>query len=334
MKTLMVLEAAQADAVEVSGLVAVDPPLRNALRVVEQMAKRSSGVLITGPTGVGKELLAAQVHARSGRRGAFVAINCAAFSEGLAESALFGHVRGAFTGAVSNAQGAFVEAHRGTLFLDEMGELDPSVQAKLLRVLEEGSVRPVGASKSTPVDVRIVAATNRDLRQEISASRFRADLFFRIATFIIEVPALRERPGDLDALIQRFLAQHDRAPRVLLSTAARRALLNYAWPGNVRELRNVMERILALAPPGEISEATLLTLAPELSQVPVDAPPAEGASLRQALARTERRLIRARLASGDGHRQRLADDLGVHRTTLWRKMKRLSASDDPPPSRV
>ncbi|WP_394823723.1 sigma 54-interacting transcriptional regulator [Pendulispora albinea] len=323
---------------DTGGLVAVDPPLQQALHTVDQVAKRGGSVLITGPTGSGKELLARHVHLRSGRQGAFVAVNCAAFSDGLAESALFGHVRGAFTGAVSNAGGAFVEAHRGTLFLDEIGELDPGVQAKLLRALEEGSIRAVGASKPTAIDVRVVAATNRDLRKEIAMSRFRSDLYFRIATFVVEVPPLRDRPGDRDALITRFHAQHDRGSRISFSREARHALDRYPWPGNVRELRNVMERVLSLAAPGELTEAALLDLAPELATahaVPAEAPRRKDAiltsvrptagktSAREAAALIEQQLIRERLARGGTQLQKLADELGIHRTTLWRKLKRL-----------
>lgn len=181
--------------------IAVDPPLLEALYTIEIAAPRSGGVLITGPTGVGKECLARRVHERSGRSGSFVALNCGALVEGLAESTLFGHARGAFTGAHHASPGAFVEAHRGTLFLDEIGELDLRIQAKLLRALEDGSVRALGASRPTHVDLRVVAATNRDLRQEITEKRFRMDLYFRIATFVINVPRLSERPGDLTALI-------------------------------------------------------------------------------------------------------------------------------------
>jgi len=338
------VSAARRPQLDTGGMVAVDPPLRRAIRVVEQVAARRQGVLVTGPTGCGKELIARRVHVRSGRRGNFVAVNCAAFNEGLAESTLFGHVRGAFTGAVSGAVGAFVEAHEGTLFLDEIGELDLSIQAKLLRALEEGFVRAVGASKPTAIDVRIVAATNRDLRHEVAVSRFRADLYFRLATFVVEVPALRERPRDLDALIERFHAQHDRAARISLGADARRALASYTWPGNVRELRNVMERVLSLAAPGRLTEAALLQLAPELAmgragdktekvEKAEKAEKTEKTSPRQALAKNERQTIRARLASGDAQRQKLADELGIHRSTLWRKMKRIAASEDPPPSR-
>ncbi|WP_394847330.1 sigma 54-interacting transcriptional regulator [Pendulispora brunnea] len=309
------------------GLVAVDPPLRTALRVLEQVARRKQGVLVTGPTGVGKELLATHLHARSGRAGAFVPVNCAAFNESLAESTLFGHVRGAFTGAVSNVPGAFVEAHRGTLFLDEIGELELAVQAKLLRALEECSVRAVGASKATEVDVRIVAATNRDLRREVAAGRFRADLYFRLATFVVEVPALRERPGDLEALVDCFHRQHDRAAQVRLSAGARGWLARYPWPGNVRELRNVMERVLALAAPGELTETGLLELAPELcTAIANDDGTREKRTTRQALAIQEQEMIHARVARGGVKRQKLADELGIHRTTLWRKMKRLVPS--------
>ncbi|WP_394836989.1 sigma 54-interacting transcriptional regulator [Pendulispora rubella] len=319
------LKAAKRSPRTVGGLVAVDPPLQTALCVLEQVAKRKQGVLVTGPTGVGKELLATHLHMRSGRAGAFVPVNCAAFNESLAESTLFGHVRGAFTGAVSNVPGAFVEAHRGTLFLDEIGELELAVQAKLLRALEEGSIRAVGASKATAVDVRIVAATNRDLRGEVAAGRFRADLYFRLATFVVEVPALRERPGDFEALVDCFHRQHDRAAQVRISAGARLRLASYPWPGNVRELRNVMERVLALAPRGELTEAILLDLAPELHAGSSD-DTLDKMTTRQALAMQEQEVIHARVARGGVKRQKLADELGIHRTTLWRKMKRLAAS--------
>ncbi|KYG03497.1 hypothetical protein BE21_04635 [Sorangium cellulosum] len=294
-------------------IVAVDPPLRAALELIERAAVRRGGVLIMGPTGVGKDLLARRVHRCSGRAGAFVAVNCAAFNEGLVESSLFGHVRGAFTGAVASVPGALLEAHRGTLFLDELGELSAPVQAKLLRAIEGGFVRPLGAARSSPVDLRIVAATNRDLRREVDAGRFRADLYFRLATFIVDVPPLRERPGDIAALVAKLAGEHDRARDVRLSAAAVRALTAYRWPGNVRELRNVIERVLSLAPEGQIGIDVLRRLAPELLE-PATAPP-DG-----TLASTVQHRMLDRLHRG-GTRQQVAEDLGIHRSTLWRRLK-------------
>ncbi|WP_437765357.1 sigma 54-interacting transcriptional regulator [Sorangium sp. So ce281] len=306
-------------------IVAVDPPLRAALRVIEIAAPRRASLLITGPTGVGKELLARRLHQRSGRPGAFVAINCAALSDGLVESTLFGHVRGAFTGAVSTLPGAFVEAQQGTLFLDEFGELAPAIQAKLLRALEHGEVRPVGGARATTVDVRVVAATNRDLKREVERSRFRADLYFRMATFVIDVPPLCERPRDLAALARKLSAAHERSGAVTLSVEAEQALHAYAWPGNVRELHNVIERVLSLAGDGEVGIDELLRLAPELS----------AARQRDAadgtLADLERRRILEVLRDG-GARGQVAEALGIHRTTLWRRLKRMTAPGEGAPS--
>jgi transcriptional regulator with PAS, ATPase and Fis domain len=276
-------------------------------------------VIITGPTGVGKERLARRVHDRSNRKGRFVALNCGALVEGLAESTLFGHARGAFTGAVAAVPGAFVEAHRGTLFLDEIGELDLRIQAKLLRALEDGVVRPLGASQLTAVDVRVVAATNRDLRGEVAQGRFRADLFFRLATFLVHVPPLHDRPADLDALITYLIAAHDRAAAVTLSTPARAALARYAWPGNARELKNVIERIFTLAPPGDLLVESLLRLAPELAEALHEAKSGK-------LARNEEWCILTAIEESEGSRRKAAADLGIHRTTLWRKMQRLGLS--------
>jgi transcriptional regulator with PAS, ATPase and Fis domain len=292
------------------GLVAVDRPLRNAIEILDVAAKRHAGVLITGPTGVGKERLAQRVHEQSGRRGAFVALNCAALHEGLVESALFGHAKGAFTGAVSAVPGALVESDGGTLFLDEVGELDLRIQAKLLRVLEDHCVRPLGKAGERRVDTRVVAATNRDLRDEAAHGRFRSDLFYRLATFIVQVPPLCERPRDLSALVELFIARHDRGRQVRLSAAAREALLAYDWPGNVRELGNVIERVFALALPGALSLDDLQHFAPEVAP----APPL-GQRARECIGRVK---------SGQIKKVEAAAELGVHRTTVWRQMKRLN----------
>lgn len=300
------------------GIVAVDAPLRRALRIIGIAAPRTSSVLVTGPTGVGKERLARRLHTESKRSGAFVAINCAALVDGLAESTLFGHARGAFTGALHDARGAFVEADRGTLFLDEVGELDARMQAKLLRVLEGGHVRPLGAPRDREVDVRIVAATNRDLTVEMEHGRFRSDLYFRLATFVVDVPPLSVRPADLQALVRRLCRAHDRGAAIRFTAQAHGLLCAYAWPGNVRELENVIERALSLATGGELDVEELLSIAPELG-----GPRAAADSGRVGvLARREREAIDDALATTAG-RARAAEELGIHRSTLWRKMKRL-----------
>ena len=299
-----------------STFVAVDPPLRDALRAIEAIARRPGSVLITGPTGVGKERLARRVHERTtvDRHKRTRAIG--ALVDGLADSTLFGHSRGAFTGAVTAEPGAFVEAREGTLFLDEIGELDLRIQAKLLRALEDRAVRPLGASNLRSVTARIVTATNRDLRREVAEGRFRADLYFRLATFVVDVPALRTRPGDLAELIACLTAQHDRGRLVSLSAEARRAFTQYSWPGNARELRNVVERTFALASPGQLSLEALLRLAPELQEERVPGAPG-------ALAQNERHSIRTAIQDSAGSRKKAAAELGIHRTTLWRKMRRL-----------
>lgn len=311
-KALALVDAAAPDD---SAIVAVDLPLRRALRVVDAAARRRASVLVTGPTGVGKELIARRIHERSGRNGAFVPINCAAVSEGLAESTLFGHARGAFTGAAGSVPGAFVEADGGTLFLDEVGELDLRLQARLLRALEDGSVRPLGAARPRSVDVRVVAATNRDLKKETSAGTFRSDLYFRLAAFVVQVAPLRERPADLAALIQRFVREHERSNDVQLTPGALEVLRGYAWPGNVRELKNVVERVLSLSPSGPLDADELCALAPELELASVPQP---GGSI----ARREQQAIDDALREATGRRAQAAHELGIHRTTLWRKLKR------------
>jgi formate hydrogenlyase transcriptional activator len=237
-------------------------PLAKVLSLVEQVAPTSSSVLILGETGTGKELIARAIHDRSPRRDSpLVKVNCSAISAGLVESELFGHVRGAFTGAVNARTGRFEVANGGTIFLDEVGELPLDTQVKLLRVLQEREIEPVGSSQSKKVDVRVIAATNRDLEKGIEAGRFRADLYFRLNVFPIVMPPLREREGDVEPLVHFFV---DRFARELgkhisgVSRASLDRLLAYHWPGNVRELSNLIERGVVLA------NGPILDLSPEL----------------------------------------------------------------------
>ena len=296
-------------------------------KLVNQAAASPSTVLVTGETGVGKEVIARALHARSGRsREPFVAINCAAFPEALLESELFGHVKGAFTGADRNKIGLFEAAGTGTLFLDEIAETPLSLQAKLLRVLQEREVRPVGGHQQTAVECRIVTATNRTLRTEVAEGRFREDLFYRLNVFPIRIPPLRERKADILPLARHFLALH--GPRegkveCHLSLATTHLLEGYSWPGNVRELENEILRILMITPSGQL--ITPKSLSPKI--VDILEPVARGArsdeSLKEALDRIEAWMIRRALANNGGGKSRTAKRLGLTREGLYKKMKRL-----------
>ncbi len=306
------------------------PAMRATLALVERAARSRASVLLYGETGTGKEILARTIHTRS-ERGArpFVAVNCAAFAETLLESELFGHVRGAFTGADRDKKGLFEVAGGGTLFLDEVGEMSLALQAKLLRVLQERELRPVGGTRARPVDVRLVAATNRQLRTEIAATRFRADLYYRLAVFPIQVPPLRERPEDVLPLTTHFLALHgarEGKDGCQLSRDAANLLLAHGWPGNVRELENEVQRALALAEPGDpllpqhFSERLGAVLEP------VDGAGGADESLRQTLGRIEAWLIRKALDAQGGRRAATARRLGITREGLYKKMQKYGIS--------
>ncbi|MBL8858667.1 MAG: sigma 54-interacting transcriptional regulator [Planctomycetes bacterium] len=283
-------------------------------------------VLITGESGVGKELVARAIHSRSARaRGPFVAVNCASLGEGLLEADLFGYAPGAFTGASSAGRdGLFAAAHGGTILLDEIGELDPALQARLLRVLQERTYRPVGSDVDHPVDVRIIAATNRDLGRMVSDGRFREDLYYRLNVLSIRVPALRDRREDIQPLTQRFLAEIGAEMGFVpagFSDAARQRLDRHAWPGNVRELRNVVERALVQAGEGPIEVAHL-----DLGDVGAAQAGAarEGLLLNvrdRSLRNVERALIEHVLTETSGNRSQAARLLGVNRATLYNKLR-------------
>jgi transcriptional regulator with PAS, ATPase and Fis domain len=296
--------------------------------LVERAASSRSTVLLTGETGVGKEVIARELHTRSGRDDQpFVAINCAAFPEALLESELFGHKKGAFTGADRTKVGLFQAAGEGTLFLDEIGEMGLSLQAKLLRVLQEREVRPVGSTRQIPVVCRIVAATNRVLAEEVQAGRFREDLFYRLNVFPIRIPPLRERSEDILPLARHFLELHgprEGRPDCHLSLATTQLLLGYRWPGNVRELENEILRALMLTSSGQL--ITPRALSPKIAEILE--PIAQGArpdeTLKQALDRVEVWMIRRALANNAGRRARTARKLGITREGLYKKMKRLN----------
>jgi len=305
-------------------IVAASEAMIEVLELVERAAEFKSTVLLTGESGTGKEVLARAIHAQSPRRdAAFVAVNCAAIPETLLESELFGHARGAFTGAARARQGLVVAADGGTLFLDEIAELGPPLQAKLLRVLQEEEVRPVGETKPHKVDVRILAATARDLEQEVAARRFREDLFYRLDVLRVRVPPLRERREDVPLLVDHFLA---RAGDVLgkpmqgIDDDALARLVQYGWPGNVRELENVIERAVILA---RTRRVRLVDLPPNVT-APASPPPAGGAdefSLREARRRCEIEAIRKALDATGANRTRAARLLGISHRALLYKLK-------------
>ncbi|HKJ24145.1 MAG TPA: sigma 54-interacting transcriptional regulator [Myxococcota bacterium] len=308
-------------------LVGESRALASLCRLARQAARSSAAILIHGETGTGKELLARAIHEESPRRrAAFVALNCAAFPETLLESELFGHVKGAFTGADRERKGLFAAADGGTLFLDEVGETSPGLQAKLLRALQEGEVRPVGGTRPRRVDVRVLAATNRDLEREVERGAFREDLFYRLAVFPLRMPSLRERVDDVVPLARHFLARHAAragAAPCPLAPEAEEILQVHAWPGNVRELENEIERALALVEPEQ-------TLRPEHFSDRLGAARSAlrnvtGATgtLRDAMARVEAWYIRRALAENGGRRTATARKLGVTREGLYKKMRRL-----------
>jgi DNA-binding NtrC family response regulator len=302
-------------------VVAESAKSRELLELVRRVAPSRATVLVQGESGSGKELIARLLHYWSDRVGRpFVAINCKAFAEGVLESELFGHERGAFTGAVAARAGCFERAHGGTLFLDEIGEISGEFQAKLLRVLQDGEVLRVGGSDPRRVDVRVVAATNRTLRDEVAQGRFREDLFFRLNVIPIAVPPLRERREDVLPLASRFLARFAaEAGRPLrFGPEAEAALAAHAWPGNVRELENAVERAAVLAR-GEVIGPEDLLLEPGRESGRA----IQGGTLQEAIDRSTAERLRGALAECGDNRAEAARVLGIDRTTLYRLMKRL-----------
>jgi Nif-specific regulatory protein len=297
--------------------------MRRCLGLVDRAAASGATVILEGETGTGKEVLARAIHRGSRRsRGPFVAINCAAFPETLLESELFGYARGAFTGAVRSKPGHFVEASGGTLFLDEIGEISLSCQAKLLRALQEGVIRPLGATSEVPVDARIVAASNRDLHYEVELRRFRRDLYYRLHVLPISVPPLRSRSEDILPLARHFLerAASNGRPCGIAPDAAR-LLEVYAWPGNVRELENEIERIVANS--CDEPEITARMLSPRIQGLgaALAADPG-GETLRETMGRLEAWVLRRTLEKHDGRRIVTARSLGITRECLYKKLKR------------
>jgi DNA-binding NtrC family response regulator len=299
--------------------------MRDIFALVRKVAHSKASVLITGESGTGKEMVARAIHFHGPRaRRAFVPINCTAIPEGLLESELFGHVRGAFTGAHATKRGLFEKAIGGTLFLDEIGDMGPGLQSKLLRVLQDREIRPVGGTQAVKVDVRIVAATNKDLGEEMESGRFREDLYYRLNVIPIEIPPLRERPEDIPALAEAFLRKHSEGRPRVLGAAALERLLAQSWKGNARELENVIERALALSDSAEIT-ADDLPLAPAPGEAP------EGAEQAFVRACARRRLTLREvedlytdevLAATGGNKVHASRILGIDRKTLYRRAER------------
>jgi two-component system, NtrC family, response regulator HydG len=319
------------------GIIGTSPSLREALRIVERAAPADVTVLITGESGTGKEVFARALHDGSRRAGGpFIALNCAALPAELVESELFGHVRGAFTGADRDRHGMFAAADRGTLFLDEAGELAAPAQAKLLRVLEERVVTPVGSTQQIAVDVRVVAATNRPLHALVHDGAFREDLFYRLSVVQLQLPPLRERREDIAALATHFIAhfaeRHGR-PALPLDETARRALLAWDWPGNVRELRNAVERAVVMADGDHIQLYDLPAAIASSSAPlrPVDAVLAElpyADARARALEAFDRSFLAASLERHAGNVSATARALGVHRQSLQKMLRRLGITAD------
>jgi len=303
--------------------IAGSAAMQEVLEFAARVAPQDTTVLVCGESGTGKEFIVRMIHDQSPRAsGPFVSINCAALTETLLESELFGHVRGAFTGAVRDKPGLFETAARGTLFLDEIGEVSPTVQAKLLRALQEREIRRVGGERTIKVDARVVAATNRDLRTAVDSGTFREDLYFRLGAFVINVPPLRDRREDIPRLVHDFVrraATRTKKRVVTVSAEAMTALMNYHWPGNVRELEHAIERavIVARGPSIRVRE-----LPPEVSKKAPEAPSAASFDLRTQ----ERTLIERALAQFHGNRRETAEALKISAVTLWRKMKEYGIS--------
>jgi DNA-binding NtrC family response regulator len=307
---------------QVAEIEGKSPRMLDVYKLVARVAPTTATVLVVGESGTGKELVARAIHSRSPRASkAFVPVNCTALSESLLESELFGHARGAFTGAVAAKRGLFEMANDGTLFLDEIGDMGPKMQAQLLRVLQDGEVRPVGGTESIKVDVRLVCATNRDLEADVKTGRFREDLYFRINVVTVRMPPLRERAGDIPILVRHFLAKIARRegrPEASVSPETLDLLCRHSWPGNVRELENAIERAVAVAKGNVVLP----------SDLPVEVyggSPAAPAGIfddRPTLSELEKRYIALILTECGGNKKRAAERLGIDRRTLYRALER------------
>ncbi|NMC49877.1 MAG: sigma-54-dependent Fis family transcriptional regulator [Desulfovibrio sp.] len=333
------------------GIVGRSPALNDVYRILGKVAPTDSTVLVTGESGTGKELLVRALHVNSRRQGKpFVPVNCGAIPRELLESELFGHEKGAFTSAIRSRPGRFELADGGTIFLDEIGEMDLSLQVKILRVLQEKEFERVGGNKTFKVDVRIVAATNRDLEQEVKAGRFREDLFYRLNVIPLHLPPLRERGEDILLLAEHFLGRFCRQKqrkKLTIPASSRDLFLRYPWPGNVRELENFMERLSILCEHDEIKPDDLPRKILDVTGFPTAEPPAatetatngfvwprivhlreKGLGLKEFLDQMEERLLLEALEEAGGVKNQAAEILGIKRTTLIEKLKKRNLAAD------
>ena len=307
------------------GICGAAPAMQELYDLLERIAPSDSTVLVQGENGTGKELVSRAIHLGSPRRDRkFVVTNCSAFNDNLLDSELFGHKRGAFTGAVADKPGLFEIADTGTFFLDEIGDMSPALQVKVLRVLQEGTFNRVGDTEMRKVDVRIIAATNRDLRAMVAAGQFREDLFYRIHVLNVTLPALRERREDIPLLTEQFLARHRRTRPKRLAPECAAQMLRYPWPGNVRELENEVERLVVLA--GDSTTIGIDLLSPRIRQwqpsEEAEAPAPETGSLPAAVEALERRMIGAAMRRHNGNKTRAAEELKVSRRNLIRLVQK------------
>jgi len=308
--------------IEAREIVGSSPSLHRVFMMAARVAPTDSPVLITGETGVGKELVARTIHRLSHRANKpFVAVNCGAIPENLLESELFGFKKGAFTGAMNDRVGLFEQANGGTFFLDEIGELSPVLQVKLLRVLEEGKIRPLGGQEEVLVNIRVLSATNRDLREEIKQGRFRMDLFYRLHVINIHIPPLRERPEDIPALIKHFLEKYNARfgkNVISINRDALFGLMHYDYPGNIRELEAIIQHGVLLSDENVITKTSLPPQVFQRGQLAI-----EGSRRDQTvnLDKAEEEMIKQALARFDGNQTEAAKNLGISRSTLWRKIK-------------
>jgi DNA-binding NtrC family response regulator len=311
---------------DLEGIVGESPLLKDVIERVKKVAQSKATILIEGESGTGKELIAQAIHQSSPRaRGPFIAVHCAALSESLLESELFGHEKGSFTGATERRIGRFESADGGTLFLDEIGEISGSIQVKLLRFLETKAIDRVGGSKTIELDVRLVTATNRNLEQLVKEGKFREDLYFRLDVVRFVMPPLRQRAGDIPALIAHFIrifSEENGVAALEVEPGAMRTLQAYAWPGNIRELRNFCENAVVLHKGGKLSE---FDLDPRFRNAPASAPAASGAADGGAaptlsVEQNEKRILREALIKSRGNRTKAAELMGISRRTLHRKL--------------